>query len=184
MEKDKKCPEGQESVQTEQPCDCAEREGEQAESPAPQPEESKLAALESQLAENEERYKRMLAEYDNYRKRCAKEREGLYADSFAAAVALFLPVLDNLERAALQQEQAEGERKGAEMIVKQFLEILEKSGVKPMGEKGESFDPLRHNAIQHIEDDSFGENQICEVLLRGYVMGDRVIRHAMVKVAN
>ena len=183
MEKDKKCPEGQENIQEPQPCGCPQTEEEQAPS-APQTEEDRIAALESQLAENEERYKRMLAEYDNYRKRCAKEREGLYADSFVAAVALFLPVLDNLERAALQQDQAEGERKGAEMIVKQFLDILEKSGVKPMGEKGEAFDPQRHNAIQHVEDESFGENQICEVLLRGYVMGDRVIRHAMVKVAN
>ena len=93
-------------------------------------------------------------------------------------------MLDNLERAAQQTCQDAEYQKGVEMMVKQFYEILDKSGVKPLGEVGEDFDPALHNAIMHVEDESLGENKVCEVLLRGFVRGDRVIRHAMVKVAN
>ncbi len=168
---------------------CGEQEKPQCQ-PAPETQaEQKAAAdreaeLEKQLQDLDDRYKRMLAEYDNFRKRSGKEREGIFADSFSAAVALFLPVLDNLERAAHQQCQDAEYHKGVEMMVKQFYEILEKSGIRPLGETGEDFDPAVHNAILHVEDESLGENKICEVLLRGFAMGDRVIRHAMVKVAN
>ncbi len=166
---------------------CEEKESVQqpAEQDEPQqPEESRGDGLEKQLQELDERYRRMLAEYDNFRKRSAKEREGIFADSFASTVALFLPVLDNLERAAQQPCQDAEYRKGVELMVKQFYEILEKSGVTPLGEPGEDFDPAAHNAIMHVEDEGMGENKVCEVLLRGFKRGDRVIRHAMVKVAN
>lgn len=153
----------------------------QAEPQAPADREAELIA---QLNELDDRYKRMLAEYDNFRKRSGKEREGVFADAFSAAVSLFLPVLDNLERAAQQTCQDAEYQKGVEMMVKQFYEILDKSGVKPLGEVGEDFDPALHNAIMHVEDESLGENKVCEVLLRGFVRSDRVIRHAMVKVAN
>lgn len=166
---------------------CEEQENEQqpaAQDEGQTPEETREAGLEKQLQELDERYRRMLAEYDNFRKRSAKEREGIFADSFASTVALFLPVLDNLERAAQQSCQDVEYRKGVEMMVKQFYEILEKSGVTPLGEPGEEFDPAAHNAIMHVDDESMGENKVCEVLLRGFKRGDRVIRHAMVKVAN
>lgn len=159
----------------------APQEAEQQET---QPAVSREDELLGQLAELDDRYKRMLAEYDNFRKRSGKEREGVFADAFSAAVALFLPVLDNLERAAQQTCKDAEFQKGVEMMVKQFYEILEKSGVRALGEVGEDFNPTFHNAIMHVEDENLGENKVCEVLLRGFARGDRVIRHAMVKVAN
>lgn len=166
----------------------AEEQQPEPQQPEPQPAEEaapdRTAELEKQLSELDDRYRRMLAEYDNFRKRSSKEREGTYAEAFASAAALFLPVLDNLERAAQQQCQDAEYRKGVEMIVRQFFDILEKAGITPVGEAGEDFSPELHNAIMHVDDDSMGENKVCEVLLRGFRRGDRVLRHAMVKVAN
>lgn len=140
--------------------------------------------LHEKLSQHEERYKRTLAEYDNYRKRTQKEREGLYSDAVASTIGSFLPVLDNLER-AMAQECGDAEyKKGIDMIAKQFGEILNTFSVKVSGEQGEKFDPNFHEAVMHVEDDTLEENVICEVFRRGYVMGDRVIRTAMVKVAN
>ena len=149
------------------------------EAPKAAPEALAAPSLEDQLAQFEEKYKRVLAEYDNFRKRSQKERETLYQDACCTAIAAFLPVLDNLERA-----QAAGADQGVVLIAKQFSEVLEHFGVQPCGEVGEPFDPNLHNAIAHVEDESLKENTICEVLLRGYRMGDRVVRHAMVRVAN
>ena len=157
--------------------------GDTAQAEAQQPADRE-AELLTQLSELDDRYKRMLAAYDNFRKRSGKEREGVFSEAFSAAVALFLPVLDNLERAAQQACKDAEYQKGVEMMVKQFYEILEKSGVRPIGEVGEEFDPAVHNAIMHVEDENLGENKVCEVLLRGFARGDRIIRHAMVKVAN
>ena len=160
--------------------ECVHNEAEQTE----QAPVSREAELEKQLSELEDRYKRMLAEYDNFRKRSAKEREGIYKDAFVTAVGRLLPVLDNLDRAAMQPCQDAEYLKGVGMIARQFYDILEKDGIKPMGEPGEEFNPTLHNAILHVEDENFGENQVCEVLMRGFAMGDRIVRHAMVKVAN
>ena len=141
--------------------------------------ELRIEELEAAAKTQEDQYKRMLAEYDNFRKRTQKERETLFSDAGAVTVAAFLPVLDNLERAAA----AEGAPEGAKLILKQFCEILEKQNVKPFGEEGEPFDPTKHNALLH-EDGEGGETVIAQVFKRGYAQGDRIIRHADVKTKD
>lgn len=141
------------------------------------------AELEKQLAESEDKYKRVLAEYQNFRSRTQREREGLYQDSVASTVASFLPVIDTLER-AMEQESDENFKKSLELISKQYIECLDRLGVKPFGERGEPFDPNLHNAVMHVDDEELGAGVIAEVLLKGYIMGERVVRHAMVKAAN
>ena len=144
-------------------------------------------ALEASLAEANDKYTRLFAEYDNYRKRSVKEREGIYADAYIDAVKDILPILDNMER-ALQYKDAQGGdgnmAKGLEMIMKSFEESLAKMGVSEIKALGETFDPNLHNAIMHIEDEQFGEGEIVEVFMKGYVKGDKVIRYSVVKVAN
>lgn len=158
---------------------------ENAEEAAPQPEEQpdREAELEKQLAESEDKYKRVLAEYQNFRSRTQREREGLYQDSVASTVASFLPVIDTLER-AMEQESDENFKKSLELIIKQYTECLDRLGVKPFGERGEPFDPNLHNAVMHVDDEELEAGVIAEVLLKGYIMGERVVRHAMVKAAN
>ena len=145
------------------------------------------AALEASLAEANDKYMRLFAEYDNYRKRSAKEREGVYSDAYIDAVKDILPVLDNMER-ALQYRDAQGDgdnmAKGLEMIMKSFADSLAKMGVTEIAAAGQTFDPNLHNAIMHIDDEQFGESEIVEVFMKGYVKGDKVIRHSVVKVAN
>ena len=145
------------------------------------------AALETAIAEANDKYTRLFAEYDNYRKRSAKEREGVYTDAYADAIKDILPVLDNMER-ALQYKDAQGGEdnlaKGLEMIMKSFSESLSKMGVTEIAALGERFDPNLHNAIMHIDDEQYGEEEIVEVFMKGYAKGDRVIRHSVVKVAN
>lgn len=148
------------------------------------PEPDPAEELRDKLSEQEDRYRRMLAEYDNFRKRSARERETLYTDAYAVAITTLLPVVDNLERAAQQACSDTEYQKGVGMIAKQMLDILEKGKITPFAAPGDAFDPQKHNAVLHVEDEAFGENVICEVLLRGYAMGDKIIRHAMVKVAN
>ena len=151
-------------------------------------ESAELSALKKQLeaaeaarAECEDRYLRMMAEYDNFRKRSAKEREGVYADAYADCIASLLPILDNLERAG-KTDNLEGVKKGLEMTAKAFEDALSKMGVTEIECK--TFDPNLHNAVMHVEDESLGESEIVEVFQRGYAKGDKVIRYAMVKVAN
>ena len=153
-------------------------------------DKKKIKALEAELAEANkkadelnEKYMRMLAEYDNFRKRSAKERESVYSDAYTDALMSILPVLDNLERAEGCTD-AEGLSKGLELTLKSFRETLEKMGVKEIESMGKPFDPNVHNAVFHVDDDSFGENEIVEVLMKGYTKGDKVIRYSMVKVAN
>ena len=153
-------------------------------------DKKKIKALEAELAEANkkaeelnEKYMRMLAEYDNFRKRSAKERESVYSDAYTDALTSLLPVLDNLERAEGCTD-AEGLSKGLELTLKSFRETLEKMGVKEIESMGKQFDPNVHNAVFHVDDDSFGENEIVEVLMKGYTKGDKVIRYSMVKVAN
>ena len=145
-----------------------------------------LAASEASLLEANDKYMRVCAEYDNFRKRSAKEREGVYADAYIDALTQILPILDNLERAA----QYSGEdtehplAKGLELTLKSFSEAMAKMGVCEIEALGKQFDPNIHNAVMHVDDESFGENEIVEVFMKGYIRGDKVLRHSMVKVAN
>ena len=145
------------------------------------------AALEVAIAEANDKYTRLFAEYDNYRKRSAKEREGVYTDAYVDVIKDILPILDNMER-ALQYKDAQGGEdnmaKGLEMIMKSFAESLTKMGVSEIAALGETFDPNVHNAIMHVDDEQFGESEIVEVFMKGYIKGDKVIRHSVVKVAN
>ena len=143
-----------------------------------------VAALEAELAAEKDRYLRLLAEYDNYRRRCAKERENLASDARADTITKFLPVYDNLARALAQETADEAYRKGVEMIMTQFLTVLEKMGAAPMESLGQRFDPTLHNAVMHTDDEEKGENEIVEEFQKGFVLGDKVIRFAMVRVAN
>ena len=128
---------------------------------------------------------RTAAEYDNYRKRTEREKTMVYTDATADAIEKVLPVCDNLERALAQQGgSVEDFRKGVEMVLSQLNGTLEKMGVTVIGQQGEPFDPEVHNAVSHIEDENLGENVVAEVLQKGYRIGDRIIRHAMVQVAN
>ena len=129
-------------------------------------------------------YLRLLAEYDNYRKRSQKEKDNLYADVRADVVTKFLPVYDNLVRAIQQGTEDEAYRKGVEMIMNQFCTTLQKLGVEKIEALGQTFDPTLHNAVMHVEDETKGENEIVEVFQEGFRLGDKVIRFAMVKVAN
>ena len=129
-------------------------------------------------------YLRLLAEYDNYRKRSQKEKDNLYADVRADVVTKFLPVYDNLERALKQGTEDEAYRKGVEMIMNQFNSTMEKLGVTEIESLGQKFDPALHNAVMHVDDEEKGENEIVEVFQQGFKIGDKVVRFAMVKVAN
>ncbi|MBQ8387659.1 MAG: nucleotide exchange factor GrpE [Clostridia bacterium] len=140
-----------------------------------------LDAKTAALAEENDKYVRMLAEYDNYRRRTAKEREMLYADAVADTVTEMLTVLDNLERAA-QYNDAESVGQGVKMTLKGMTDALAKLGITEV--ETETFDPNIHNAVMHVEDETRGEGEIVEVLQKGYRRGDKIIRYPMVKVAN
>ena len=139
--------------------------------------------LSDSLSELDERYKRTLAEYDNFRKRAAKERESAYSDAYADALKEILSIKDSLEM-ALKYPDSEKVVQGVNMTLNKFKETMNKLGVEEFGEAGESFDPNIHNAVMHIEDEEYKENEIVEVLMKGYKKGDKIIRYAMVKVAN
>ena len=129
-------------------------------------------------------YLRLAADYDNFRKRTIKEKEASYGNGKADAVEKLLPVYDNLERALNQPTQDEAYKKGVEMTMTQLTEILSGLGVEIFGAVGDTFDPNLHNAVMHIEDESFGENTICQVFQKGFKIGDKIVRFAMVQVAN
>ena len=141
-------------------------------------------AAEKLVREEKDRYLRLAAEYDNFRKRSQKEKDSLYTDIKVDTLRKFLPVYDNLERALKQATADEAYRKGVEMIMVQFKSTMDGLGVTEIAAEGEKFDPEKHNAVMHVEDESFGENEIVEVFQRGFTLGDKVIRFAMVKVAN
>lgn len=143
-----------------------------------------LAAKEKELAQLNDKYLRMAAEYDNFRRRSAKEREGIYADAVSDVVLALLPVLDNLERASKFGADTANVAKGVEMTIKTFGDALHKLGVKEIDAQGKTFDPNLHNAVMHVEDETHGEGEIMEVLQKGFIKGDKVIRYAMVTVAN
>ena len=183
----------EEAKETEQqPEAAAERAAEKAEKPEKPEKQSKhksgeaekLREAEQKLAAEHDGYLRLAAEYDNFRKRSQREKDGIYADARAATVEKFLPVYDNLERALSQQTTDEAFKKGVEMTMNQLTNVFEALGVKAFGTAGEAFDPALHNAVMHCEDEALGENVIAEVFQKGFTLGDKVVRFAMVKVAN
>ena len=146
---------------------------------------SEIQKLKNELAEKEDKFLRICAEYDNFRKRSQKEKSDLYVTSKADLIKELLPILDNFERAAENSEtDFEGYKKGIELIFNQFLQLLEKYGVDSFGERGEEFDPNLHSAVTVVEDDELGENSIAQVFSKGYKLGDKIIRPATVTVAN
>ena len=142
------------------------------------------AHLSPEMAVLTDKYLRVCAEYDNFRRRSQKEKEALYGDIKADVLLKFLPVYDNLVRALAQPTTDEAYRKGVEMIMGQFVATMEKLGVEKIESLGHSFDPNLHNAVMHVDDEEKGENEIVEVFQEGFKIGDKVIRFAMVKVAN
>lgn len=173
-----------EQAQTTQPCTETQEQTKQEQ----QPENGLQAQLDEaneQLQKQKELLLRTAAEYDNFRKRTEREKLGLYSDATSAAVTEFLPVADNLTRALEQKDcSAEDLRKGVEMVLGQLDAALKKLGVTAMGEIGEPFNPELHNAVSHIDDENAGENTITQVFQKGYQINDKVVRHAMVQVAN
>lgn len=139
---------------------------------------------EKELKALNDKYLRVVAEYDNYRKRTAKEKESIYPEAKVSVVSSFLPVLDNFERALNAANDTDPLYEGVKMIKKQFEETLKSIGVEEIKAVGEKFDPNFHNAVMHVDDDSYGENEIVEEFQKGYKTGDRIIRYSMVKVAN
>ena len=139
---------------------------------------------EEEIAILNDKYLRICAEYDNYRRRTQKEKDNLYGDIKSNVVTSFLPVYDNLVRALAQPTEDAAYAKGVEMIMNQFNTTLEKLGVEEIKALGEKFDPALHNAVMHIDDEEKGENEIVEVFQKGFKCGDKIIRFAMVKVAN
>ena len=146
--------------------------------------EEKKPDLKAEMDALNDKYLRICAEYDNFRKRSQKEKDSLYGDVKADTLKKFLPVYDNLVRALAQSTEDEAYRRGVEMIMNQFNVTMEKLGVTEIECLGKKFDPAFHNAVMHVEDEEKGENEIVEVFQKGFMMGDKVIRFAMVKVAN
>ena len=172
---------GQESAEVE------EAETEEAEAQEEETEEDKTAA---ELAELKDRYMRLLAEYDNFRRRTQKEKEEIYSASVAEVVKEWLPLVDDIERAVastedMDENSVEKVAEGIKLIGKQAGAVLGKLGVEEIeGKEGESFDPNLHEAVMHVEDEAFGEQQIAQVFQKGYTCKGKVIRHTVVKVAN
>ena len=179
-----------EAAEAEKKTEAAEAEATQtadpAENTAQQPAERAdvEAKLCEQLKQKDEKLLRIAAEYDNYRKRTAKEKEETYQNATMNVLGEFLEVADNFERAKNAESEIEDYKKGIEMIFSQFSDKMKKLGAEPFGAAGDTFDPELHMAVSHVEDESKGEGEITEVYQRGYKLGDKVIRHAVVIVAN
>jgi len=154
-----------------------------AETPIPEVDPH-LQALEDQLAQLNDQHLRLLAEYDNYRKRSQKEKDAAWTNAKADTVKEILPVYDNLDRALKQECADEAYANGVQMTMTQLKTVLEKLGLEEIPAQGETFDPAVHNAVMHCEDEALGENTVAEVFQAGFKLGDKIIRHAMVKVAN
>ncbi len=140
--------------------------------------------LKIELEETTDRYKRLMAEFDNYKKRSAKEREGLYNSLLSDIVSSVLPVVDNLEKAVATKTEDENYKQGVEMVHKQLLDTLSNLGVEQIRTVGETFNPEYHEAVSSVQDDNLGEQEIKEEFRKGYKIGEKVIRHSMVVVAN
>lgn len=147
-------------------------------------ETTEKASCEKELEETVDRLKRLMAEFENYKKRSSKERENLYNSLLADVIESFLPVLDNLEKASATKTEDENMRQGIELVVKQILDIFAKFGVETIETVGLPFDPEVHDAVSSVQDETLGEKIIKEEFRKGYKIGTKVIRHAMVIVAN
>ena len=145
-------------------------------------EDTELNKIKTDLEETTDRLKRLMAEFDNFKKRSAKEREGLYNSLLADIISSFLPVVDNLEKAVNSKTEDEGYKQGVELVLKQFTDVLSSLGVKEI--ETTTFNPEYHEAVSSVQDENLGEKEIKETYRKGYRIGDRVIRHAMVVVAN
>ena len=146
--------------------------------------ESELQLKQQELDELTDRYKRVLAEFENHKKRSQKEREGLYNSILGDIIEVILPILDNLENAAKVETSDENYKKGVELVLKQFQDVLKSKGVEEIKALGETFDPELHEAVSSVQDDSKGEKEIVQEYRKGYKIGHKVIRHSMVVVAN
>ena len=147
-------------------------------------EDTELNAVKAELEETTDRLKRLMAEFDNFKKRSAKEREGLYNSLLSDIVGSFLPVVDNLEKAVNSNTEDEGYKQGVELVLKQFMDVLSSLGVKEIEGVGSTFNPEYHEAVSSVQDETLGEKEIKEVFRKGYRIGDKVVRHSMVVVAN
>ena len=176
----------EQAAETEKPPEAENQgaAGEDTKTEAAPEEKSGADDCAAKVQAEHDRYLRLAAEYDNYRKRSARERESIYSDVRADTVTKFLPVYDNLVRALEQSTADEAYRKGVEMIMTQFKDILGRLGVTEIESVGQTFDPALHNAVMHDTDEEKGENVIVQELQKGFKMGDKVIRFAMVKVVN
>ena len=148
------------------------------------PQETELEKAQKALAAEHDKYLRLAAEYDNFRKRSIKEKDARYADAKADTVGKFLPVYDNLARALANETSDEAYKKGVELIMTELRKIMSGLGVEEFGEQGDAFDPNAHNAVMHVESEELGENVIAQVFQKGFRIGEKVIRHAVVQVAN
>ena len=147
-------------------------------------ENDELGAMKQELEETTDRLKRIMAEFENYKKRSNKEREMLYNSLLADIVSSFLPVIDNLEKALSVETEDESYKQGIELVLKQFNDVLTKFGVEEIKTVGETFDPEVHEAVSSIQDETKGEKEIVQEYRKGYKIGTKVVRHSMVVVAN
>ena len=145
---------------------------------------SKEVVPKQDYDELDDRYKRILAEFENFKKRSAKEREGLYNSILSDVIEVILPVVDNLENAAKVETKDESYKQGVELVLKQFKDVLTSKGIEEIKAVGETFDPSLHEAVGSVQDDTKGEKEIVQEYRKGYKIGNRVIRHSMVVVAN
>ncbi|MCQ2461105.1 MAG: nucleotide exchange factor GrpE [Clostridia bacterium] len=175
-------------IDIETPDEEIDTQAEEKEQETPQAEEVEQTIEEklvAELAAQKEAYLRLAAEYDNFRKRTAKEKEESFTSAKATVFEDFLPVLDNFDRALIAEASTVDDfKKGVEMTYTQFTDVFKKFGVETFGEAGEKFDPNIHNAVMHVDDESFEANVITDVFQKGYKINDRILRPAMVKVAN
>ena len=183
---EKEIPEEEVKKEAEQAAEEPAPEKQDAPEAAPAEEEKKPVekAVSEEMALLNDKYLRICAEYDNYRKRTQKEKDNLYGDIRANVITSFLPVYDNLVRALAAETADDAYRKGVELIMNQFNATLEKLGATEIKAVGEKFDPAVHNAVMHVDDDTKGENEVVEEFQKGFKLGDKVIRFSMVKVAN
>ena len=147
------------------------------------PDTAEIESLKKELQEQNDKYLRMAAEYDNFRRRSREEKDAIYETALSDTVGELLPIIDNLERAAMYDD-GEKVKEGLLMTAKATIAVFEKMGVEEFGKVGDTFDPNIHNAVLHVEDENFGDGEIIEVFQKGYKKGKRIIRFAMVKVAN
>ena len=180
---EQEAPQAETAEQTEKPAKGKKKKEKGYTFTREQVEQMELAVR--QLDSVKDQFVRLTAEYDNYRKRTTKEKDNIYQDAKADTIKAFLDVYDNLERAAAAEGGEDSpHKKGLEMIFQQYKDILAKMGVKEIDAKGQPFDPEKMNAVMHIDDEAYGENEVAQVFQAGFEMGDKVIRYAIVQVAN